>query len=63
MDFRQLWRKKELFNKLGVELSSHCTAAFSVSQKDCILDTRDVLPKTAYSNHRKEAAIVENTQD
>lgn len=58
-----LEKEKELFNRLGIELSYQCTAVFSVSQKDCILDTRDVLLKTTYSNHRKEAAIMENMQD
>lgn len=62
-DFRQLWRKKELFHRLGVELSYQCTAAFSVSLKDVVLHTRDVVLKTTYSNHRKEAAIMENRQD
>lgn len=52
--------EKKLFNRLGVELSYQYTAAFSASQKDCILDMKGMFLNTVYSNHRKEAAIMQN---
>lgn len=51
------------FSEQGYQASYQHTASFSVSQQHCTLDARDVFQKIAYSNHRKEAAVMENMQD